>query len=71
MALVFAGYSFLYVNSVVRPGNQINRNINPTPSVSWTGEPPATLKGPAEPSFEFNSSSFWAHGINAGLTLRF
>lgn len=68
---VFAGYNVLYTNNVARPGNQINRNINPTQSVSWTGEPPATLEGPAEPSFKFKGSSFWAQGVNAGLSFRF
>lgn len=70
-ASVFAGYSFLYTNNVVRPGNQINRNINPTQSVSWVGEPPAILQGPAEPSFKFNGSNFWAQGVNAGVSFRF
>ena len=68
---VSAGYSFLYINSVARPGDQINRNINPTQSVSWTGELDPKLKGAAEPSFDFHGSSFWAHGLNAGLTFRF
>jgi hypothetical protein len=68
---VSAGYSFLYINSVARPGDQVNRNINPTQSVSWTGELNAALKGTAEPSFEFHGSSFWAHGLNAGLTFHF
>ncbi|HKA35930.1 MAG TPA: BBP7 family outer membrane beta-barrel protein [Thermoanaerobaculia bacterium] len=68
---VGAGYSFLYINSVARPGDQINRTINTTQSVSWTGELNAALKGPAEPSFDFHGSSFWAHGLNAGLTFHF
>src|SRR5262249_29826934 len=29
----FIGYDFLYWNQVVRPGNQIDRNLNPTQSV--------------------------------------
>ncbi len=68
---VFVGYTMLYANNVVRPGNQINRNINTTQSVSWVGEPPATLQGPAQPSFKFNTSDFWAQGINVGLGFRF
>ena len=58
-------------NSVARPGNQMNRNINPTQSVSYDGEPPVSLQGPAQPTFGFNSSSFWAQGINAGFGIRF
>jgi Putative beta barrel porin-7 (BBP7) len=68
---VFVGYTMLYANNVVRPGNQINRNINTTQSVSWVGEPPATLQGPAQPSFKSNGSDFWAQGLNVGLAFRF
>ena len=68
---VSAGYSFLYTNNVARPGNQINRNLNTTQSVSWTGELLLNPKGPAQPSFDFEGSSFYAHGFNAGLTFRF
>ena len=68
---VSAGYSFLYTNNVARPGNQINRTINTTQSVSWTGDLVLKPKGPAEPSFDFEGSSFYAHGFNAGLTFRF
>ena len=70
-ASAFVGYTFLYTNNVVRPGNQINRNLNTTQSVSWVGETTATLEGPAQPSFKFNSSDFWAQGINVGLMFRF
>src|SRR4029453_13105386 len=52
-ASVFAGYSFLYTNNVARPGNQIDRSINPTQSVAWVGEPPVALQGVAEPAFKF------------------
>ena len=70
-ASVFAGYTFLYTNNVVRPGKQINRNINATQSVAITEDPAATLVGAAQPSFKFNSSDFWAQGLNVGLALRF
>jgi hypothetical protein len=70
-ASVFVGYTFLYTNNVVRPGNQLNRNINPTQSVSWVGETALNPQGPAQPSFKFNSSDFWAQGINVGLGFQF
>lgn len=72
-ASLFVGYSFLYANNVARPGRQVNRNINPTQTVSWTEDPPPLLnpQGPAEPSFSFDSSSFWAQGVNVGLSIRF
>ena len=68
---VYVGYSFLYVSNVVRPGNQINRNINPTQSVSYTGDLPVNLEGPAQPTFNFNSTSFWAQGVSIGLSVAF
>ncbi|HKF43900.1 MAG TPA: BBP7 family outer membrane beta-barrel protein [Thermoanaerobaculia bacterium] len=68
---VSAGYSFLYTNNVARPGDQVNRNINTTQSVSWTRKVALNPKGPAQPSFDFEGSSFYAHGFNAGLTFRF
>jgi hypothetical protein len=55
------GYTFLYWSSVARPGNEVNRMINPTQL------PPNTLVGLAQPAFLFKSTDFWAQGINAGL----
>jgi hypothetical protein len=55
------GYSFLYWSSVARPGNEVNRLVNPTQL------PPNTLVGVAQPTFLFKSTDFWAQGINAGL----
>jgi hypothetical protein len=68
---LFAGYSFVYASNVVRPGNQISRNINWTQSTSYTEDPNAKLRGPALPTFQFNDSSFWAQGFNVGLAVRF
>ena len=70
-AFVFVGYTFLYTNSVVRAPQQVNRNINPSQSPAITGNLPAPLMGPAEPSFRFNASDFWAQGLNVGLAFRF
>jgi hypothetical protein len=52
------GYSFLYLNHVARPADQINTNIDPTQS---TPNPP----------FRFTEANFWAHGINAGVEVRY
>ncbi len=68
---VFATASFLYVSNVVRPGEQINRNINTTQSVSWGNDPPAVLKGPAQPNFQFATTDFWASTLSLGLAYSF
>jgi hypothetical protein len=66
---LWAGYSFLYVSDVVRPGNQIDRTVNPTqvPSDQLFG----AFAGPARPALEVHHTSFWAHGVNFGLEVQF
>jgi len=70
-ATVYIGYSFLYASNVARPGDQINRNINPTQTVSYGNDPPVNPVGPAQPTFSFNTSDFWAQSVSVGLTYRF
>lgn len=62
---VHLGYTFLYWSHVQRPGDVIDRTINPTqlPTSRQFG----ALAGPARPTFDFNHSDFWAHGVNIGL----
>jgi Putative beta barrel porin-7 (BBP7) len=68
---IFFGYTFLYTNNVVRPGDQIERSINPTQNASFTGVVPSQLSGPARPAFSFQESSFWAQGLNMGVVFHF
>jgi hypothetical protein len=68
---VFSGYTFLYASNVVRAPQQVNRQINPTGATAISGNPPQNLVGPAQPAFKFNSSDFWAQGLNVGLAYRF
>jgi Putative beta barrel porin-7 (BBP7) len=63
------GYNFLYWTSVVRPGNQIDRTVNPSQvptDASFTG-----LTGPARPVLVPQTSDFWTQGVNFGLEFRF
>ena len=55
----------------VRPANQLDRNVNPTESVSYVGEPPASLQGQTAPPFKLNGSEFWVQGVNVGFGIRF
>jgi Putative beta barrel porin-7 (BBP7) len=65
---LWAGYNFLYWGNVVRPGDQIDRNVNGTqiPTVG-TG----VITGVARPLFTFRPSDFWVQYINLGLELHF
>ena len=70
-ATVYVGYSLLYASDTARPGDQVNRNINPTMTVSWGNDPPVKPTGPAEPTFAFNTSDFWAQTLSIGVAYRF
>ena len=66
---VYAGYSFLWVSSVARAGEQIDPVVNVSQFVFRSGNGP--LVGPARPAFNFAESDFWAQGLNFGLELRY
>lgn len=65
---VFIGYDFMYWNSVIRPGSQIDRNINLTQSAVLGN---GALIGPGFPAQQFNRTDFWAQGINFGFEFRY
>jgi len=63
-----AGYSLLYWSNVVRPGDQIDLDVNGTliPSLSV----PPQLVSDDHPRFAFRQTDLWAHGLNFGGELR-
>jgi Putative beta barrel porin-7 (BBP7) len=62
------GYDFLYVSDVLRPGNQIDANVNANQSgLFGTG----TIQSPALPAPLLQRSDYWAQGITFGLEFRF
>jgi hypothetical protein len=67
---VFVGYDLLYLNNVLRPGNQIDRSINVSETVqsaiAGNAAPPGT-----RPVILLNTSEFWAQGVNFGVELRY
>ncbi len=65
----YVGYNALYLSNVVRPGNQIDRNVNPTQNAFFV--PPGTLTGAAAPLATVRESSFWAHGLLIGMEVRY
>jgi hypothetical protein len=65
----FFGYNWLYLSNAVRPGNQIDRAVNPTQNPLFV--PPGTLTGPAAPLANFRTSDFWAQGFNLGVEFRY
>jgi hypothetical protein len=61
------GYTFLYLSRVVRPGEQIDLDVNPDLF------PPefTPFAGLERPEFTFRDTDFWAQGLNIGLQCRF
>ncbi len=70
-ASIIVGYSFLYISSVARPGDQINHVINPSQSSAISNNFPANPTGPALPGLNVHNTDFWAQGLNFALELRF
>ena len=74
---LFAGYNFLYMSSVVRPGDQIDVNVNPafrpasgtTPGFGNFQSP--ALAGPRVPAVLMSTTGYWAQGLTFGLMYRF
>jgi hypothetical protein len=63
---VSVGYNFLFWTNVVRPGEQIDTNLN----VGAIGDP-GQLGNNGHPIVLFTNSQFWAQGFSAGLQISF
>jgi hypothetical protein len=66
---VYAGYSFLWVSTVARAGEQIEPVVNVSQFPIRSGNGP--LVGPARPAPNLDGTDFWAQGLTFGLELRY
>ena len=62
---LFAGYNMLYWSNVARPGNQIDRSVDPFQTNGVN-----SAAGAQRPTFMFQNSDFWAQGVVVGLQFR-
>jgi hypothetical protein len=60
-----AGYTFMFLADVWRPGDKIDTNIDPRQL------PPPTVAAASSPEITAGSDDFWAHGISLGLECRY
>lgn len=60
-----AGYDFLYLTNVLRPGQQVD------PTINIQALQPFDQVGPARPGVFLNQSTFWAQGVNFTLEFSF
>jgi hypothetical protein len=58
-----AGYTFIFWGSVLRAGDQIDREINP----DLMAPPIVPMAGAVRPAFAFHESTYWAQGVSAGI----
>lgn len=64
------GYSALLWNRVVRPGGQIDTNVNT--ALAPTGNfGAANVTGPIAPLFRFNDEPYWLQSFKLGVELRY
>ena len=61
-----AGYTVLYWGNVLRPGDQIDIDVNGNLIPRDGGPPAGTVVGGDAPRFEFNQTDVWAQGLNLG-----
>ena len=67
---LFAGYNFLYISSVVRPGEQIDLRSNQTFRPTAANVQP-TGNGPRVPAVLFRTNDYWAQGVTFGMLYRY
>ncbi len=60
------GYTFFYFSNVVRPGDQIDLDVNP----DFIPPQIANPVGLNRPEFVFRETNYWAQGVNVGLDFR-
>ena len=63
------GYTIIWWDNVVRPGDQLTRVVNLTQVPSSLGF--GALAGPRGPRPFENESRFWAQGLDLGLAFRY
>ena len=63
----FVGYTFMYWTNVVRPGDQIDLNVNATFLPNAPGGP----SGAPRPAFVAHDSDLWVQGVSFGAEFRF
>jgi hypothetical protein len=72
---VFAGYNILYWTDVVRPGDQIDRTLNPRLIPNFVKLNPASAPpgsaNPVRPAFLFHNTDFWAQGMTVGAEFKY
>lgn len=65
----YVGYNILYWSNVVRPGPQINTNVDTRQVATDIDNSPSSAV--SQPAFSFHHSDFWAQGLTAGFAITY
>ena len=65
----YVGYNFLYISDAVRPGDQVDRTLNPM-QIPLVGRG-QTFTGPERPTPLLTRTDFWTQGLVIGFEARF
>lgn len=68
-ARLYVGYSFIYMSDAVRPGEQIDRTLNPSQIPLLNGGVPVFTAD--RPARTVNRSDVWVQGLTIGLETRY
>ncbi len=69
MGRLFVGYNFLYLSDLARPGDQIDRTLNPVQIPALN--PGGSFTGADRPRVPYVRSDFWTQGLIIGLETRY
>jgi hypothetical protein len=66
---LYAGYDFMYLSSVIRPGDQIDTGLDPAQLPTAVG--PGRVSTIGRPAVLFRATDFWAQGLNFGMMYKY
>ena len=66
---VSVGYNFLYWTDVIRPGDQVNRNVDVTQVPTFSTFNPQSQA--IQPAVLLKQTDFWAQGLEFGVEFRY
>ena len=68
---IFAGYNILYLSNMLRPAGVIDTTVDAARIPNFLTNPPSALAGTPRPAPMFNTTDFWAQGVNFGIQWNF
>jgi len=68
---LYVGYNFLYLSDVARPGDQLDRTVNPAQIASLNPGGTVGMLGPDRPRPMISRTDFWTQGLVIGLETRY